>query len=174
MPIKNSQDNILSVTKLTSKNAREITNKLEVYKRTHESRGFKIIDFHGENEFYIQYITYYLCPPMVNIYAKYEHVGFIKEATSTVKYIIRLMCHDVPYKKYTKLVTKSLVEGAVELLNYIPSNDSVSETIIPSIEVKVKIDIGLKSIGLGTYIIVYVRTTNTMKRRSIPEISLKA
>ena len=84
------------------------------------------------------------------------------------------MCQDVPYKKYTKLVTKSLVEGAVELLNYIPSNDRVSETIIPSIEVKVKIDIGLKSIGLGTYIIVYVRTTNTMKRRSIPEISLKA
>ena len=66
-------------------NARQVINALEEDNITHESRGFKIIDFHGENEFYIQYITYYLCPPMVNIYAKYEHVGFIEKATSTVK-----------------------------------------------------------------------------------------
>ena len=46
------------------------------------------------------------------------------------------------------IMMQYLVEEAVELLNYFPSKNSVSETIIPSIVVegKGKIDMGLKSI----------------------------
>ena len=41
-------------------------------------------------------------------------------------------------------------------------------------EVKGKIDMGLKSIEFGAYAMVYVGTTNNMKIRSDQEIALKA
>ena len=42
------------------------------------------------------------------------------------------------------------------------------------VKVKVKIYMGLKRIIFGTYEMVYVGTKNTMKIRSVPEITLKA
>ena len=73
-------------------------------------------------------------------------------------------------------MTQSLVEWAVELLNYCLSNSIISEKIISSIivEGKCKIDMGLKRIEFGAYAMVYVGATNTMKRRIVPALVLKA
>ena len=73
------------ITKLTFRNTRQIINSLESYKRTHEEQDFKITDFHGDNEFNIKHLIDYLSPSMVHIYAKDEHVGFIKKSIGTVK-----------------------------------------------------------------------------------------
>ena len=86
----------LSVTKLTLSNAGQIIYALEAKKIPHESPGFKITDFHGDNEFNIQDLRYYLRPLTVKIYSKDEHVVFIKKAKVTVKERTRFMCHYVP------------------------------------------------------------------------------
>ena len=52
---------------------------MEADKRTHESRGFNITDFHGDNEINIKSLRDSLCPLTVHMYEKYEHVGFIKK-----------------------------------------------------------------------------------------------
>ena len=41
------------------------------------------------------------------------------------------MRHAVPYKKYTRLMRKYIVEGSVELLNYFPSKNIVYDTTKP-------------------------------------------
>ena len=50
---------------------------------------------------------------MVQIYAKYENVGFVENAISSVKERTRFTCHSVLCKKYTRLMTQSLVEGVM-------------------------------------------------------------
>ena len=42
-------------------------------------------DFHGDNEFNIQYLIDYLRPLTIHTYTKDEHVGFIEKEISTVK-----------------------------------------------------------------------------------------
>ena len=69
-------------------------------------------DFHGDNEFNIQYLIDYLRPLTIHTYTKDEHVGFIEKEISTVKKK-QLMCHALTYKKYTRIMTQSLVERAV-------------------------------------------------------------
>ena len=84
------------MTKLISSNARKIINALDAHKRTHESQGFNIIDFHRNNDLNIQVLIDYLRLLAVHIYAKDEHVGFIEKALGTVKEITPSMCHASP------------------------------------------------------------------------------
>ena len=42
------------------------------------------------------------------------------------------MCHDVPYKTYTRLRKYDLVEGAVGMLDYFPYNNVFYDKVIPS------------------------------------------
>ena len=74
------------MTKLTSINGRQTINALELDKITHELRGFKIIYFNWNNEFNIQDIRYSLHTSMLHIYAKDEHVVFIKKWIGKGKY----------------------------------------------------------------------------------------
>ena len=59
----------------------------------YNSRGFKIIASHGDNEFNIQTLKYFLLPELHYIYGKYQHVGIIERSTRTVKELCRVMCH---------------------------------------------------------------------------------
>ena len=118
------------MTKLSSRNARQIIDELEEDKRTHESRGFRIKYFHGDNESKIHSLRDSLRPSRVHIYVRDEHVGFIEKAISTVKEITLSLCHAITYKKYTSIMKQYLVEGLVELLNYSPSKNSVTKKMI--------------------------------------------
>ena len=58
----------------------------------------------------------------------------------------------------------------------LPSKDEVSDTLSSSTigEVIQKVDLGQKRIAFCLCMIVHVGTTNTMKIRCVPDISLKA
>ena len=98
---KTGRLNFLSGTKLKSRSGREIINAIEQDINKHEQRGFDITDMHGDNEFNIQSLRDLLQPVNLHIYAKEEHVGFIKNAIKTIKKRARSVCHTEPYRRYT-------------------------------------------------------------------------
>ena len=73
-------------------------------------------------------------------------------------------------------MTQTLVEGAVELLNHFPPKKIISDTMSSStkVERRKKIDSAQNGIYFGSYVLVYVGTTNTIKRRSLQVIALEA
>ena len=72
-------------------------------------------------------------------------------------------------------MVRSLVEGAVNVLNTFPSKQGISTTLSPSaiVEGKPKLDLSKKMISCGSYALAYTKTTNGMKSRSIPTIALR-
>ena len=86
------------------------------------------------------------------------------------------MCHSVPYKQYTSLMTQSLSKGAVEIINHFASKNSISDTMIPFtiVECRGGSRFRTKWNIVLSYTWVYVVKTNTMNRSSTPEISLKS
>ena len=75
------------------------------------------------------------------------------------------MCHSVPYKRYTKLMTVSLIESVTYWLNHFPSKNGVSQSLSPANIVirRPKPNFNHKKITFGSYAMVYTRTTSTMK-----------
>ena len=61
------------------------------------------------------------------MYAKNEHVGIITQSICKIKERERETCHAVPFKRYTSLMTRSLIEGVVYLLNRFPYKGVVSD-----------------------------------------------
>ena len=82
------------------------------------------------------------------------------------------MCHTTPYRRYTLLMTQSLITGFIYMLNFFPS---ISDTMGPAmlVEGKHKIDFGNKRIEFGAYSMVYVETHNNMKKGAFQQIALK-
>ena len=52
------------------------------------------------------------------------------------------MCHAVPYRRFTRLMMKKVVEGAIDLINAFPSKNKIVENMSPAkiVEGKNKID----------------------------------
>ena len=70
------------------------------------------------------------------MYAKNEHVGIIECPIFTIKERARAKCHAISFKIYKVLMTRSLIEGVVDLLNRFPSKDLVYDTLSTSKIVK--------------------------------------
>ena len=68
---------------------------------------------------------------MLHIYAKHEHDEIIEQSICIIKENARGTHHALPFKKYTRLMTRSLIEGGVDLLIRFPYNDRVSDTLTP-------------------------------------------
>ena len=68
----------------------------------------------------------------------------------------------------------SLVEGLIWLLNAFPLSNAVSDTISPVTIVlcRQNIDLNQKRVTFRSYVMVYIGTKNTMKRKSIPSVVL--
>ena len=73
-------------------------------------------DIHSNNEFDIESLKNELQPISMHFYAKNEHVGIIENGIKTIKYRVRCMCHETPYKRFEKFMACSLAEGEVEML----------------------------------------------------------
>ena len=58
------------------------------------------------------------------------------------------MYHTVPYRRYMRLMTQSLVEGVIDMLIFFPSENEISDTMVPAmlVEGKQKLDFGKKII----------------------------
>ena len=152
-----------------------IKNIMDKVINLYEARGFHIADIHGDNEFDVPSLHDYLAPIIIHIYGRGEHVANIERSNRTVKQKCRTICHALPYRRYTKLMTIMLVDFVLFWLNAIPShNDNTITHISPSNIVKgsPKPDFKYKHLAFGTYCLVYVTTNNNMKARSVTAISL--
>ena len=134
----------MSGTKLKTRSGREIINSIERDRNKHEKRGFEITDINGDNEFNIQSLRDFLQPINLHIYAKEEHVGFIDNAIKTIEERARSVCHTAPYRRYNFLMTQSLIEGVIDMLNFFPSKNAISNTMSLAmlVEEKQKLDFG--------------------------------
>ena len=171
---KTKKINFLTASHCTSRSQQQIMNVLESVIQKYNARGFEIEAFHGDNEFDIKALKSFLLPALINIYGKDEHVGFLERSVRLVKERCRCMCHALPYKYFTRLMVRALVACAIRWLNAFPMEDGISDTMSPSmiVEGKANPDLSHKRITFGSYAMVYIGTTNTMKRRSVPAIAL--
>ena len=71
-------------------------------------------------------------------------------------------------------MAQSLIAFVQKWINAFPSKNEISSTMSPAVKVKGKGDptFNHKRITFGSYTIVYNVTTNGIKRRSVPSISL--
>ena len=111
-----------------------------------------------------------LLPDFLHIYAKNEYVGIIEQSICTIKGRARATCHSVPFNIYTSIIPREQIEVVVDLLNRFPSKKGLSYTLSPSTIVGIR----QKKIYFGSYFMVQIDTTNTMKIRYVLEIELKA
>jgi hypothetical protein len=84
-------------------------------------RGFKIVAFNGDNEF--EALREHLSPTPLNVVARGKHVGPIERLVRTIKERVRCSCQSLPYKKITRLMTRSIVESSVTWLNAFPAKE---------------------------------------------------
>ena len=94
------------------------------------------MDYHGDNRSNIKTLEISLLSYIPHIYAKNEQFGIIEGSICTINELSRATWHAVLFKTYTSIITISLVELVVDLLNRFLSKDRVSDTLTPSIIVE--------------------------------------
>ena len=166
--------NFITSHHIPSRTKPNITKSIVSTLKLYQQRGFQIQDIHGNNEFDLDLLHESILPSKLHIYAAKEHVGVIEGSIRTVKERCRCITHTVPFKRYTKLMTTSLVECATYWLNAFLSKNGITGNISPA-----GIVIGCSTpdykhtnIIFGSYAIVHTGTHNNMKRRSVPGIAL--
>ena len=89
---------------------------------------------------------------------------------------MRCGCHSISYKKFINLMTKSLVQDMVTLLNMFPYKNWISNDLIPA-----AIILGSPNpyynklrIAFGDYAQVHIGTTNNTKQITVVEITLRS
>lgn len=169
---KSGNINYISATFLKSRKASEILQAIKRDINKYEKRGFHITDMHGDNEFDIDAIKDAILPTIVHAYSKNEHVGEVENTVKFIKMRARCVCHSTPYKRFIILMTRSLIELVVDMINVFPRKNGVSDTMSPAamVDGKNKLDMGMKMLAFGSYAMVYVGTENNMKQRSVPGI----
>ena len=171
---KSKNINFLSVQYCKSRSGYTIKQGLKYVKSKYEHRGFVVQHLHADNEFNIDGLENILKGTKIHIYAAKEHVGIIERSIRTIKERCRCISHAMPFKRHTKLMTKTMIEFVVSRLNAVPANDGISDTLSPRTIVMDDgaIDLKYKSLEYGSHVLLYTTTLNNMKRRSIPCISL--
>ena len=171
---KSEKINFLSVELCNRRNADQIIDAINRVRQIYQHRGFRVTDIHADNEFDIKRLKEKVSPTNMVIYAANEHVPVVERSICSIKERCRSTCHSVPYRWYTRLMTKHLIEGTVEWMNSFPSENGISDTLSPNNIVlgKGKPDMSKTKITFGSYAMVYEGTTNTMKARSVPGIAL--
>ena len=87
------------------------------------------MEYHGDNKFNIKALETALLTGLLHINEKNEHVGIIEQSVHTIKELTRATYHAIPFKIYTSLIERSLIEVVVDLLNRFLSKDGVSDTL---------------------------------------------
>ena len=158
----------------SSRKKQNIINELRKIIKTYNDRGFTIENIHGDNEFNVKDIIESVKPCTTIIYPPNEHVKEIERSIRTMKERSRCVCHSLPYKRYTKLMTLELISDVNKWLNMFPTDDAICKTMSPAmiLEGTHKPDMSKQRVPFGTYAIVYTSTSNNMKSRSVEAIAL--
>ena len=128
---KTNKVNFLTAQCCASRSLRTIMTVLEKVVSKHTCRSFNLCDFYGDDEFDKEALRHFLNPALLRIYGREEHVGSIERSVRTVKERFKSTCSNVPYRNFAILMVMSLVEGIIEVLNALPSKNSVLFTISP-------------------------------------------
>ena len=159
-----------------TRNMKSIITTLNEIRQIYSSRGFRIENIHGDNEFNRDEIKNSQLPALFHIYGKDEHVGLIERSNRTVKEKARTMTHATPYNYIPKVMVIGLVTGVIKWINAFPSMNGVSKTMSPStiVEGLPKPNMKYKRIVFGAHAMVYIGTNNKLDARSVPAIALNS
>ena len=122
---KSDKLNFISAQHCTSRSLQSIIASLEIIQTRYSGRLFNITDYHADNEFDKAAIKYFLVPKILHVYGRNEHVGPIERSVRTIKESLRSTCHSLPFKRFTRLMTKNIVEVLVEILNSFPKKNGI-------------------------------------------------
>ena len=120
----------MSATFLTSRRASSVLTAFLRDRDRYEARGFRVTDVHGDNEFNIQSFIDAIQPAKFHEYAKGEHVGVIENTVKFIKKRTRSVCHAAPYRKYTTLMTRFLIEGIIDILIFFHQKMAFQQTLV--------------------------------------------
>ena len=171
---KSGQINLLLVQSFNSKVKHTIISGLNGVKKIYRSRGFRIVFFHGDNEFNINLLKHKMIPSDMNICAKDEHIHIIERSIRTFKELSRCTTNSVPYTIFPIIITKSLFQCQLSWLNsFLPTN-GISYTIIPATIVlgKPKPDLCKPKICFGAHALAFTKKNNDMTTIGVPSITL--
>ena len=99
-------------------------------KTKYKYRDFTITDYHGDNEF--EHLHNFLSPAHLHTCSTNEHIGNIKRSIRTIKKKVICRCTSIPYKKFTKIMKRSLVQDMITRLNSFTSKDGISSNLGPA------------------------------------------
>ena len=139
----------------------------------YKDRCFTITYYHCDNEF--EHLSNFLVPAHLNTCAVNEHIGDIKISIRTIKEQMRCGCHSIPYNKFKKLMTISLVQYIITCLNMFPSKNGISSDLSPAAIVLgyLNTDYNKLNFSFGAYAQVYIDTTNSIKQRMVGAVALR-
>ena len=86
---------------------------MNTFNSIYKSRGFNIDILYGDNEFNLNYLRDHIRPTRLNICAKGQYNLIIEGSIKTIRQGAHCTTHSVPYKRYTKVMKRSLVECIV-------------------------------------------------------------
>ena len=107
-----------SVQACNSRGKYEIISGMKKVNTNYQDRGFAITDYHGDNKF--EPLQEFSSLVHLHTCAANEHIGYIEKSNQKIKERVRYGCHSIPYKKFTKLMEKQLVQYMVKFLNMYP------------------------------------------------------
>ena len=159
-----------------TRSMKSIINTLNEIRQLYSSRGFRVDNIHGDNEFDKEEIKRSQLPILFHIYGRDEHVGFIERSNRTIKNKARTMVHAAPYKFVPKLMVRALIAEAVKWINAFPSMSGISRTMSPATIVQgiPKPNMKYKRIVFGSHAMVYTGTNNKLEARSVPAVALNS
>ena len=108
----------------------KIMSVLNQVKTKYKDKGFTITDDHGNNEFY--HLRNFLASDHLHTCSVNELIRDIKRSICTIKEQVRFNCHFISHKKFTKLMTRSLVQDMITCLNIFPSKNGISSDLSPA------------------------------------------
>jgi hypothetical protein len=135
VPFLTTIDNVLRYRKavpLESRKSKELYKALDVVLRCYNKAEYYIEWIHCDQEFrhMMDKISDELGVEM-NYTTTDEHVPEAERNNRTIKERVRSTYHNLPFKRFPKLMTKSLVENATELLNIFPAKGGISTYFSP-------------------------------------------
>jgi len=120
------------VERARSRSSREHARALSRIIDVYDNRDLNIVQVDCDNEFDNDHVRAIIAPRVLDVASREEHVGPVERSIRTVKERVRCICHSLPYKRYTKVMVRSLVESVVFWLNSFPAVDGVSEDLSPA------------------------------------------
>ena len=162
----------MSVQACNNRGKAETISGLKQVKNKYKDRGFTITYYHGGNEF--NHLHAYLEPAHLHTCAANEHIWDIERSIWTIKEQVRCVYQSTPYKKFTKLMTRYLVQDIITCLNMFPSKNGISINLRPEIIILVSPnpDENKLKITFGAYAQVYIGTNKSTKQRTVGAIAL--